>query len=156
MKQLTYILLFSLAFLLSLPSCRKKATTDEEMREMIVGEWSRNYTTWKNGAKYTKYINFSKNGYFYWYLKGPYEDTIMYEGQGLVWKIKSLNDSIFYSGDTIIYEINNSTIFFYDINFNPKLITLKNETQFYEVEISKITLNKLIYKTDKRIKYDKN
>jgi hypothetical protein len=150
MKQLTYILLFSLILLLSLPSCRKKAKTDEEMREMIVGEWQLNKPI-RNGLGSIigyKIISFDNKNRFTWYAKGKYDDTLK----------KGVSDIVLLS-DSLYYRIINGTIFFLDKHENEIMVQIYHNEYSEKCFIELLTLKKLQFSTEtnsKKIKYEKN
>jgi hypothetical protein len=150
MKQLTYILLFSLAFLLSLPSCRKKATTDEEMREMIVGEWRR-------PIKETIGSFMSQRAYRSLQFRVDNSFILYYSESG------SINDIILYfydDGDGANYNIENKILYFFNSNNNEVPIALKKGLQVFNnpYKIKKLTSRVLVIEDayKEQIKYIRN
>ena len=126
-KYLKYLILLTLFFILQ--GCTKKAETDEEMREMIIGTWRGGYKT--GGLRPDEYliIEFKENNkynYAHVYEEG---DTISDEYGD--WAI----DSTYYIEDSrIIFDIES----FYSDGISTKVGR--------NVDVLKLTDNKLIFR----------
>lgn len=116
LQKLKYYILFTIYLLLT-TGCTKKAETDEEMREMIVGKWvckcGAKQTAILGGKNYYKIIEFSEDGkYRYINDIASVNKKHIISADTADYRFPNYSGFITFE-DSVFYEVNDGEISFY-------------------------------------------